>query len=240
MGINLDFCINTSGQTHPIGDVFMRKTNIVLAFLIFCMLSTGCSETKINSNGSSNVSSGDYTILSKDNDNDFHTSATKISSAQLETIDSGDTYKDIIEKIGKGKDFNQYETVTENYASYIYLVDGKYVFTLSFNSLDDKSTKSGHDYVKQLKPAFPPKELLEYEEKGYLYGVLINEDFVCLGNDGEEFYQFNSKDAKISFLDGKSASKNDLINLDCLFVKVDVIMESSPPQLSCEEIIIIK
>ena len=70
--------------------------------------------------------------------------------------------------------------------------------------------------------------------------MLINEDFVCLGNDGEEFYQFNSKDAKISFLDGKSASKNDLINLDCLFVKVDVIMESSPPQLSCEEIIIIK
>ena len=79
-----------------------------------------------------------------------------------------------------------------------------------------------------------------YEEKGYLYGVLINEDFVCLGNNGEEFYQFNSKDAKISFFDGKSASKNDLINLDCLFVKVDVIMESSPPQLSCEEIIIIK
>ncbi len=219
--------------------MFMKKTLFCLLILIF-LLMTGCSLPNNNSVNSDNLSSVD--ILERDDNvnKDFYTAAKKITSSQLKNIKSGDTYQEIINKIGNGKDYNQYESDTKEDAQYIYLVDETYVFCLSFEALNDVSAKSGKEYIKDLRPAFPPNKFSEYIEEGYMYGVLIKDSLICIGNDGSEYYDFHKGDATISFSNKTSASYDDLTELTCLLVKVDRIMETNPPQLVADEIIIVK
>lgn len=201
-----------------------RVTSLFIALLLLAI--SGCSSPQgENKNNSS--------------DNDFFTEAAKITSSQLETIESGDTYRGIINKIGKGKDYNEYISETVESSKYIYLVDDTYLFYLSFESPDDVSTKSGKDYIKDLRPAFLPSKFSKFKAKGYLYGVFVDDSLICVGNNSE-YFKFIGRYANYSLSDGTSASYKDLTDLDCLLVKVDVIMETYPPQLKAQEVIIIR
>lgn len=207
---------------------------VVVFFALLLLAATGCSS--FDGKGSSDATSS-YTDSV---DEAFFTEVKKITLSQLQSVNQGDTYREVIAKIGTGKDFNQYDSDNENSAEYIYLVDETYLFCLRFESLDDISEKSGKDYTEDLIPAFFPSELSEYKKQGYLYGVLIGDSLVCVGNADGEHYILNEYDAELSFLNKTPASVDDLTGLNGLLVKVDRIMETYPPQLVANEIIIVE
>lgn len=208
---------------------------LVIAFFALLLLATsGCSSFD------GKESSDTISYCADSVDKTFFTEVKKITMSQLQSVSQGDTYREIIAKIGTGTDFNQYEPDIESSAEYIYLVDETYLFCLRFKSFDDVSEKSGKDYTEDLIPAFIPNELSEYKKQGYLYGVLIGDSFVCVGNADGEHYILNEYKAELSFLDKTPASVDDLMGLNGLLVKVDRIMETYPPQLVADRIIIVE
>ena len=195
------------------------------------------SDTSVNDISSENESVTDSSVITEKKE--IRTDIKKITSDELLQIQSGCTYEEIIEKLGT----NNYED--EALAPRLlgtYLVDDEYLIRLDYENEDEICQKSGQELLDEAKSIYPPAE---YEEKlkevSTSFAVVIGDGFIFSSErlPFVDYYSLSTYDAQIKFLNGQSATKEDIEIMDRLIVKYDYILESWPGQMHCLEITII-
>ncbi len=189
----------------------------------------------ISSDTISSEKQSDFIFSQGDKNEAIQTQVTRISSSKLSQIDSGCTYNEIISVLGQST--NKFETNIK-----IYLVDEKYLFVLRFENINDICEKSGKAMLEEAKSIYPPSEFNEQINKpSTVYGIIIDEKFMCcIGNPDSEFYALLTINAEIKFANGEKANRDDLRIMDGVIVTFHRTLTSSPPQLFCNEITIIR
>ncbi len=180
----------------------------------------------------SQINSG---LTSNEKTKEVQTQVTRISSSEFSHIESGCTYKEIMNILGASKE--DFETNIK-----VYLVDEENLFVLRFENINDICEKSGKAMLEEAKSIYPPLEHNEQIKKpSTVYGIIIDEKFICcIGNLDSEFYALLTINAEVKFANGEKANSDDLRIMDGVIVTYDRILSSMPPQLYCKEITIIR
>lgn len=193
------------------------------------------NSSDINSDAISSQSQINSGLTSNNEMQEVQTQVTRISSSKFSNIESGCTYKQIMNILGASKE--DFETNKK-----VYLVDEENLFVLRFENINDVCEKSGKEMLEETKSIYPPLEYNEQTKKpSAVYGIIIDEKFICcIGNLDSEFYALLTINAEVKFANGEKANSDDLRIMDGVIVTYDRILSSMPPQLYCNEITIIR
>lgn len=161
----------------------------------------------------------------------YGTVAAHISSDKVKALQSGMTYRMIFDALGKSSSAGHWT------GYYEYVVDDDNLLMFYYENLDDVCNMSGEQLLKTL---IPLNSHLNNEKTGIVYAVVIDDyckvscpnykDFTCAG--------IITKNAKITFANGKEATKDDIKQGDTIIIKYDMVLESYPPQVIAKEITI--
>lgn len=165
---------------------------------------------------------------------------TEITSEQLKTIPKNTTYKEIFYIIGEGADFYNSHLA-------VYKLDGEKILALNFKKEEDLCPYSGEELIDF---AVMPKKADELnipnsdnENIVYIYGIVVYRDMgisIYSPDSIYSFYDVGYTRSNISFSDGTSATVEDIGLYDELIVSCEEILDSTPPQVHCMDITILK
>lgn len=154
-----------------------------------------------------------------------------ISSNKVRALPSGMTYRQIIEALGKSSSAGY---IREYYE---YVVDDDNLLILRFDDSDDVCELSGEQLLKTIVPL---KSHLNDDKKGKVYAIVIDDYLKVTCPTYKDFNcaDIITKNAKITFSNGKSATKDDIKKGKAIIFTYDIVLDSYPPQVYAKEIII--
>lgn len=173
--------------------------------------------------------------VSINNEDDFWGSVVaRITSEKVKALQSGMTYRQIIEALGKSS------SAGHRTGYYEYVVDDDNLLMLYFDDADNVCTMSGEEMLKTL---IPLKSHLNNAEKRTFYAIVVKNSNATLTVTSPNYkYDCASvglSNAKIIFADGKEAKVSDIKQQQAVIIKHEKrVLTTDPPRVYAEEIII--
>ena len=171
-----------------------------------------------------------------------------ITSEQLaEALPEGNTlsYGKLISQLGLSANFG-------HTGIQIYKLDGNKVLTLRFQNVDDICTMSGEELAQTAVPLDEPDNFPTgsgYQNSQWIYGIIVDSHFLYSESGGSPCcYSLSYPDKEssdspdssiIRYADGTGKSNNHLSYGEKVLVSFDELLETHPPTIICNEIIII-